>query len=306
MKRIFIAAALIALTLPITIFAKPSATPPGQAREASPAASASNGNQDLTRGAKNWKDKLKEYQEAAQEKRLEQLKSLGQTLIENRLQLLERLKSRLQASENIPDATIQTLVADIDKTITDLQNLATEISNATDLEPLKDLVKSIFQNFQVYSVVAPRDLGQSLTAQGMYILGRLEAIQRQLQQMLEQKKNQGKDITSLQSLIDQVTAKLNDAKAQLAIADEKFKSMTPANSDTAKTSREEGKAAMKAAKQDLKDAHDLLKQIFNALKVMSASPSPGASVSPTSSPTASVGPTVSPTVSPSPTISPSP
>ena len=300
MKSIFIAAALIALTLPTTISARSSATPPGQARQASPTVSVTNGNQDLTHGVKNWKDKLKEYQEAAQERRLEHLKSLGETLIENRIQLLEKLKSRIQSSENIPDATIQPLVADIDKTIADLQALASEISNATNLDSLKDLVKSIFQNFQVYSVVAPRDLGQSLTAQGMYILGRLEAIQRQLQQILDQKKNEGKDVSSLQTLIDQVTAKLDDAKAQLAIADEKFKSMTPANTEAAKAAREEGKAAMQTAKQDLKDAHTLLKQIFNALKAMVSSPSPSVSVSPTASPTSS------PAISPSPTISPTP
>lgn len=274
MQKILIAITLIALSFPLTSLAKPSATPPGQARQTSAAVSPSNDNQDLTRGAKDWKEKLQQYQEAREEKRLEQLKSLGETLIENRIQLLERLKSRIQSSENIPDTTVQSLIADIDKAIADLQALKTQISNETNLDTLKDLVKSIFQNFQVYSVVAPRDLGQSLTAKGMYILGRLEAIQRQLQQMLDQKKNEGKDITSLQSLIDQVTAKLNDAKEQLAIAEAKFKSMTPDDSEAAKAAREEGKAAMRTAKQDLKDAHDLLKQIFNALKAMTASPSP--------------------------------
>lgn len=252
---------------------------------------------DLNHGAKNWKDKLTEFKAAKEAEKITRLKELGAMLIENRISLLNKLKTRIQENEKISaDVKTQT-IADIDTNIADLNTLKTKIAADTDLATLKADIKSIFEKFRIYMVAAPKGLGESLASQGQYILGRLEAIQRQLQTMLEQNKNAGKDISSLQSLIDQITAKLIDAKAQLAIAEEKFKAMTPANTDAAKTAREEGKAAMKQAKQDLKDAYNLLKQISDALKLMS-------SASPASSPAALTSPTISPSVSPS--IVPSP
>lgn len=305
------------LLLPVfSVAVRPSNTPPGQARRSDPTPSASaSALSDLDHGAKDWHLKYNEFRAAAQANKNKRLQELAQILINNRIDLLNNLKERIQAMSNIDSQTKTKLLADIDKAITDLQNLKSQIDSETDFQALKTDVRSIFSNFHVYSITAPKDLGESLTANGMYILGRLEAIQRQLQTMLEQNKNAGKDISSLQSLMDQVTAKLDDAKAQLAIADAKFKSMTPANTEAARTARDEGKAAFRKAKDDLKAAHDLLKEIFNELKEMTGtSPTPGASISPSTSispsvsPSASVSPTVSPSVSPSisPSLIPSP
>ena len=91
----------------------------------------------------------------------------------------------------------------------------------------------------------------------------------------------------------QVQNQLQIAQEQLAIAETKFKSMTPADTLAAKTARDEGKAAMRQAKDALKEAHGLLVQIRERLRTMS-----GTSTSPSTS--------VSPTISPSPTVSPTP
>jgi len=252
---------------------------------------------DLNHGAKNWKDKLAEFKAAKEAEKITRLKELGTMLIDNRISLLNKLKTRIQENEKISADVKTATIVDIDTNIADLNTLKAKIAADTDLTTLKADIKSIFEKFRIYMVTAPKGLGESLTSQGQYILGRLEAIQRQLQTMLEQNKNAGKDTAAIQALIDQVTAKLTDAKTQLAIAEEKFKAMTPVNTDAAKTAREEGKAAMKQAKQDLKDAHNLLKQISDALKTMS-------SASPASLPAALTSPTISPSVSPS--IVPSP
>jgi len=298
-QKIFFITTLSALiALPVLAAAKSTnaADPNGQPSAVSSGIlpTASSGSDDLNRGAKNWKDKVQEFKDAKESQKIEKLKELGAMLIDNRISLLTNLKTRIQGMESLTTEEKNKLASDIDTNIANLNTLKTKIAADIDLATLKADIKSIFEKFRVYMVIAPRDLGQSLAAQGMYIGGRLEAIERQLQTMLDQNKNAGKDISSIQPLIDQVNAKLADAKTQLAIAEEKFKSMTPANTDAAKTARDAGKAAMKAAKQDLKDAHNLLKQISEQLKTLSStSPSPSASVSPTILPSATPSPSAS-------------
>jgi len=288
--------ALIVLPTLATAKSTNAANPNGQPSAVNP--TASSGSDDLNQGAKNWKDKLSEFKEAKEADKIARLKELGVMLIENRISLLAKLKTRIQGMESLTAEEKNKLTSDIDTNIADLNTLKTKIAADTDLATLKADIKSIFEKFRVYMVVAPRNLGQSSTKQGMYILGRLEAIERQLQTMLDQNKNAGKDTSSIQLLIDQVNAKLADAKTQLAIAEEKFKLMTPANTEAAKTARDAGKAAMKQAKQDLKDAHSLLKQISEKLKAMSfASPSSSTLISPAISPSATATPTPTPSAS---------
>ena len=291
-KFLFIAGLIAVLTVPISTLGRSENSQGQNSPKSSPSVaivtSASASNDDLNQGAKNWKEKLSEFKAAKEAEKIARLKELGAMLIENRLSLLNNLKTRIQNMNRLTDAEKTALILDIDTNIADLNTLKTKIAADTDLATLKADIKSIFEKFRVYMVVAPRNLGQSLTTQGMYILGRLEAIERQLQTMLEQNKNAGKDVSSLQSLMDQITAKLADAKTQLAIAEEKFKSMTPANTEAAKTARDAGKAAMKKAKEALKETHRIMKQISEQLRIMgSTSPSPSISPSVTTTPTPS-------------------
>jgi len=291
-KFLFIAGLIAVLTVPISTLGR-SENSQGQNSPKSSSSvaivtSASASNDDLNQGAKNWKEKLSEFKAAKEAEKIPRLKELGAMLIENRLSLLNNLKTRIQNMNRLTDAEKTALILDIDTNIADLNTLKTKIAADTDLAILKADIKSIFEKFRIYMVAAPKGLGEALASQGQYILGRLQAIQRQLQTMLEQNKNAGKDVSSLQSLMDQITAKLADAKTQLAIAEEKFKSMTPANTDAAKTARDAGKAAMKKAKEALKETHRIMKQISEQLRIMgSTSPSPSISPSVTTTPTPS-------------------
>ncbi len=291
-KFLFIAGLIAVLTVPISTLGR-SENSQGQNSPKSSSSvaivtSASASNDDLNQGAKNWKEKLSEFKAAKEAEKIARLKELGAMLIENRLSLLNNLKTRIQNMNRLTDAEKTALILDIDTNIADLNTLKTKIAADTDLATLKADIKSIFEKFRIYMVAAPKGLGEALASQGQYILGRLQAIQRQLQTMLEQNKNAGKDVSSLQSLMDQITAKLADAKTQLAIAEEKFKSMTPANTDAAKTARDAGKAAMKKAKEALKETHRIMKQISEQLRIMgSTSPSPSISPSVTTTPTPS-------------------
>ncbi len=303
-KKILFTLVLGGLILPLAASAKSTnaANPNGQPAATSSIAISPSADIDLNSGSKNWKDKLSIAKAAREAEKLARFQEFGAMLIENRIGLLNKLKVRIQEKTNIDNNTKTQIIADIDKAIADLNTLKAKIAADTDLNTVKTDIRSIFESFKIYSVVAPRGLGESLAAQGQYILGRLEAIQRQLQTMLEQNKNKGKDVSSLQPLMDQITAKLNDAKAQLTIAEEKFKQMTPANTDAAKTAREEGKTAMKKAKDALKEAHRIMKQMNEQLRTMnSSSASPSTSSSPTTSP--SISPSASPSIVPSPSAS---
>lgn len=307
MQRFLATIALLALiAIPTNLFAKNEDAPGLQKKSPSPETSATAGNQNLNHGHQNWQTQYDEYKNAGQEKKEETLETLGSVLADNRLALLNNLREMVLSMTNLPEETKTALLAEIDAAIQELTATQGNIAHQSgDLQQLKNEIRSMFKD-QVYAVVAPKELGSALTANGMYILGRLQAIQRQLEQTLNQNKNAGKDISSLQPLITQINDQLKIAQDQLAIADAKFKSMNPANSEEAKTARDEGKTAFRLAKNALKEAHRLLVQLRAELRLMTGatSPSPSASISPIASP--SISPTVSPSPSPSPTLSPSP
>ena len=285
------------IVLPVNLSAQNENAPGQQKKSPSPAVSETAGNQGLGRGLQNWEDEYSEYKNAGQEKKQETLQVLGSVLIDNRLALLNNLQEMVQNMTNLNEETKATILAGIDETIQNMNALQSDIANQGDFQQLRNQIQSIFQN-QIYAVVAPKELGQGLVANGMYILGRLQAIERQLEQTLDQNKNAGKDTTGLETLITQIKDQLKIAEEQLAIADAKFISMTPANTEEVKAARDKGKAAFRQAKEALKEAHRLLVELRAQLRLMTGTTSP--------SPEVSVSPTVSPTETTSPTISPSP
>jgi len=296
-------AIIIFLTLiisPVNLLARNEDAPGQQKKSPSPVVSVSNdNNQNLSQGTKNWHAQYEEYKNAGQEKKQENLQALGSILVNNRLALLNNLRQILQNMTNISEETRTSLLKEIDQAIQAMNTVQSNIANQGDIQKLRNEIQSMFRN-QVYAVVAPKELGEALTAKGMYILGRLQAIQRQLEQTLNQNKNAGKDTANLETLMTQIQNQLKIAQDQLAIADAKFKSMNPANTEEAKAARDEGKAAFRKAKDALKEAHRLLVQMREQLRLMAGvtSPSPSASISPLVSPSA--------TASPSPTIISSP
>jgi len=238
---------------------------------------------------KDWNTDLKQYQDATQANKITRLKTLGATLIENRIASLNSLKTRITNMANLEATTKTTMIAELDKAITDLTALGTKIQADTDLTTLKADVKSIYETYRVYAVILPKNLGLASVERGNYILGRLTALDNKLKTMFSANVANSGELEQLQNEFD---LKIADAQAQLAIAETQFKQMTPANTETAKQSREAGKQAFEKAKQDLKDAHDILKQIMNRLRFRGTPsgvipsaviPSVSASASPTAS-----------------------
>jgi hypothetical protein len=219
---------------------------------------------DLDLKAKDWKTDLQNYKTAAQDKKLAQLKILASTVIDNRISSLTSLKTRLTETARIDEQAKADIIKDIGDAITSLTTLKTQAAAATDLTALKALIKQVYQTNKIYSVVMPREMGLAAVARGMYIMGRLTALETKLNTIIASATAEQK--TQITALKTQFEAKLADAKTQLTTAQTQFKNMTPANTEAAKTAREAGKAAFNLAKDDLKAAHDLIKQILAILQ----------------------------------------
>ena len=244
---------------------------------------------DILSNLRDPKAKLESYKTANETQKLERLKSLGADLIENRLVSLDNLKTRINEMAKTNAATKTATLAEINKSVNALNALNTKIQADTDLVTLKADIKSIYETYRVYMVLLPKNLGLNASARGQYILGQLSAIEVKLQKIITQNKTTGKDMAAIEKLIIDFDAKIADAKSQLQIADTQFESMTPADTEVAKTAREAGKNAMNQAKDSLKAAHDIMKSIIEQIKLAST-----------------VTPTPTPVISPSTLVKPSP
>lgn len=261
---------------------------------------------DILSNLKDSKAKLESYKIANETQKLERLKSLGADLIENRIASLNNLKTRINSMTKTSEASKTATLTEVEKNIADLTTLGAKIQADTDLITLKADVKSIYETYRVYAVVLPQNLGLSAASRGQYILGQLSALEVKLQKIIAQNKNSGKDVSAIEKLILDFEAKIMDAKSQLQIAETQFKSMTPANAEVAKTSREAGMAAMKQAKDSLKAAHDIIKNIIDQLKLVSKPViTPSTTITPIPSTSVSPTPLVSPIKSPTIVITPS-
>jgi hypothetical protein len=208
--------------------------------------------------------------------------------IARRVEALNKLGSRVQGMKKVPDTAKASIATNIQTQITSLTDLKDKISTEPDATVLQADLKSITSSYRIFALVIPQGHITAASDKIVAIAGNLKVIVQKLQTRITEAETAGKDVTSINTTLADMTTKISYAETQAKNAVNLIYPLIPDGGDTAKasankTALESAKASIKTANKDLndakKDATSIIKML-QAFKLKKATATPTPAVSP--------------------------
>ncbi|HVA96324.1 MAG TPA: hypothetical protein VND99_01595 [Candidatus Acidoferrales bacterium] len=221
------------------------------------------------------------------------------TLITNRVNTLNKLLSKIQDDKKLSDTEKSSLTSEVQSQISGLNTLKTKIDADTDVTTARADEKQIITNYYVYAVFEPKVRLLVIINNLQTVTTNIQALVPQLQNLINTYKSQGKDVTQLQTLLDDISSQLQTINTTLSKDSSSVQDVSVSSKDTAKTTftqvRQDLAQIVRTGfakiKSDFAQMRPLFKDIIKANK-----PTASGSATQTTT-TTSPSPEVSPTVS---------
>jgi hypothetical protein len=199
---------------------------------------------------------IAEYnQSETNDRKIEALKQAAKKYIESRSLTLEALKSAIE-SANIDSAKKNELSVEIQSRITAINRLRDEIQNQSEIDQIKNRIRLIFSENNIYSIFAPKIRGEVAAARLSAIAGKIEDLNPKIDSLLKEKKNTGVDITSGESALLDINNQLKIINDSLRISNDRFSAITLTNLTAAKVYIKDGSDALIKAKNALGEINE--------------------------------------------------
>ena len=184
---------------------------------------------------------------------------------------LEKLKSRIEESDNIDEERETELITKMDAQIAEIEALKQRAEAAATLEDVKKTAKALnakwkslkhFANVYSDRVVAARVKG--LVNQGRVLEARLDKILERLEA--------GNITVDVKAEVNEFSARIAEARDKQAQAQEKLRqafdlaSTKPESNDEIKALTDAAKELLDAARESMREAHQMLTEIVSKIK----------------------------------------
>ena len=205
--------------------------------------------------------------------RLSKIITKSDAAITARIDVLNKLNTRVQAMKNVSSTEKTNILNDVQTNISGLTALKSKIDADTDAKTALADEKNITGSFRIYALIVPQASILASADRVDTIVGMTD-VSVKLQTRLAAAQSAGKDVSSLQTSLSDYNAKIADAKSQAATAQSSISSLVPDKGDKVKlaSNTAELKAAranIKTATQDIKTARQDVKKITQGLKALS-------------------------------------
>jgi len=188
------------------------------------------------------------------------LQTRANTEIDRRVTALNKLQTKIQEMKKVTDTEKSSLTSAVQAQINLLNNLKTKISADTDSATLKTDVQSITKAYRIYALILPQTSILAAADRLSSTTDLLSAFETKLQARIATDQTAGKDVTSTQASIADMTAKIADAKTQAQAAIAGVSGLVPDNGD--KTIAASNLAALKTARNAIKTGTQDLKTAY--------------------------------------------
>lgn len=146
---------------------------------------------------------------ADQSQRLEKIKTQADKLISNRIASLNSLLQRVTNDTRLSADEKSYLSSQIQSTIDNLNALKAQIDADTDVDTAKADAKTIITNYYIYRIFVPK-IRLLLAVNNLQALSlKLSSTSASIQNLINTLKNEGKDTSVLQNLLDDVSLQLS-------------------------------------------------------------------------------------------------
>ncbi|OGF85612.1 hypothetical protein A2Z63_00170 [Candidatus Giovannonibacteria bacterium RIFCSPLOWO2_02_44_8] len=220
--------------------------------------------------------------EEAKAKRIELIKARANEEIDRRIKALDKLLEHVQKMKRVSDAQKNSTASMVAGEKAKLETMRAKIAADTDLETLKADQRSIAESYRIFALIMPQAAILVAADRIKVIADNLITIGGKLESRINEAKNSGKDVASLELLLADYKAEIANAISKADAAINGVSSLTPDNGDTAKAAS--NRAALQAAKEnirkgmeDLRAAREDARKIVQGLKSIGAAPNASAS-----------------------------
>jgi len=182
------------------------------------------------------------------------------------LKELENLKEKTTASTELTEEQKSSIIADLDAKIQEVTDARVTIENLNDnstRQEVNDAAKQIRQAWQETKDALKLHTSKLVVAKLGNIIAKTETLETKLYNIRDKLTEKGKDVSKLNAVLDEFKAKVDDAKAKYEAMQEKLSNAKPSDMGTVSKDVHQ---LFTEAKQSLKDARDLLRQVVNEIK----------------------------------------
>jgi len=235
-----------------------------------------------------------------QSDRLPTIISRSNTMITNRIASLTKLLNRIQNDKRLSASEKTTLTTQIQTDISGLNGLKTKIDADKDATTAKNDEKSIITSYYVYAAFEPKVRYLIILNNLQATTNNIQLLVPQLQKLVNTFKSQGKDVTAIQALLDDVSSQLTTINttitSDITAVQNVSTTAKPADGTFAKV-KQDISQIIRAGLGKIRSDFDQMKPLFKQLiSQQQGSPTPSTSAVSTTPP--AISPTTSVSASP--------
>ena len=199
-------------------------------------------------------DECNQLRDQAQEHAKDYLKNGANMVIEH----LNKLKSKIEGSEEVDDKKAEKMIEDIENSIDELKNAVAQVGAAQTKDEIKDASKVIYNIWNRFKN-RERVYTAQLYKSGVWnIIKRSEQVENRLDKILDEMEEKDLNIIGIDEKVDEFSEKVQEAKDKYQEAED----LLEENGENVDQARQ----LLSEAHQTLKDAHRLLVDIVNDIK----------------------------------------
>lgn len=157
-----------------------------------------------------------ERREQKQQNDLTQVKKRVDAEINRRIGGLNKLLQRIQNDQKLSADEKANLSGDVQSDINGLTSLKAKVDADTDITTIRSDAKQVVTNFKVNQIAIPKTRLLITIDNLQSVVTKISGFTPKIQDLINNLKSQGKDVTKLQALLDDVNSRLTSINAQLA------------------------------------------------------------------------------------------
>ncbi|MFH1637835.1 MAG: hypothetical protein ABIB71_05405 [Candidatus Woesearchaeota archaeon] len=214
----------------------------------------------------NCKDAESEECAAAKEELKEAAKEHFMNQADIIIRHLEQIRSRAESSESISEERASTIINWADGKIAAFEAIKAELEAASNKEEILDAAKKLRAEWEDTKLDARTYIGRLVNARIGGIIVKSKFLEAKLERTLEKMKENGRDTSEIEPLVDSFNAKIEEAKVAYEEALGHFDAAIGLKGDERAAEIREAQAAMKESKKALAEATKILRDIIKTIR----------------------------------------
>jgi len=199
---------------------------------------------------------------------LQNIITRGNQEITRRLTTLNSLSGKIDSATKLTPSDQATLNTEVSGTISGLTSLKTQLDTDTGLLPARDDAMSIYTEYRVYALVAPK-VGLIKVADDQQVVeAKLAAIVPKLQSRITQAAQNGSNVVTMQAQLTGMSAKIAAAQAISSNIESTVINLQPTDYNSNHSILVGDNTQLKTAYNDIQAAYNDAKSIVSELKAL--------------------------------------